>query len=142
MKIIACFAIASLTLMLGAFPSCSTDTGDAQKDKKARITNAVLEEVFNAVVKVGVSAGASALSGQNGQDVSAAVFQSASTINFGAAIAHVMHEASDPNVNVAPVAKVAAEQFLAANPQTPAEKALVANTIGAALQHVANQQAK
>lgn len=136
MRTIAFIAAALLILMT----SCSTDTGDPQKDRQGRITNAVLEEAFNAVLKVGVSSGVSALSGQNGQNVSAAVFQSASNINFGAAIAHVMNAASDPRVNVAPVARVAAEQFLAANPQTKSERTLVANTIGAALQQAANSR--
>lgn len=126
------FVVASL------FAGCATNTGVPWKDRLGRVSNAAGEELFNSVLSFGLSEGRNLLTGQNGQDAAAGAFQAASggLISSGA-FEHYMSAWAGPQV-----AAVAAEQFAKANPQTPAQSAKVANTIGAALQLAANMMAK
>lgn len=117
---------------------CATDTGDARRNQRGRITNAVLEEAFNAALKVGLSAGEGAVNGWAIQNGASAIFDNPQvSIDGGAALEHIILAAAGPEAK--PLAKAAAVQFDKANPKTPAEKAAVANTIGAGLQHAAAQ---
>lgn len=129
MKIIALLTISTL-----AFTSCATDTGDAAKDRRGRVTNAVLKEVFTAALSFGAAEGRAYLSGQNGQDAAAGAFEAAGqSFLSSSTFDHIVAAYAGPQV-----AKVAAQQFAKANPQTPGDRAMVANTIGAAFQQVAN----
>lgn len=130
MKIIA--AILALCLLSG----CATNTGDAAKDQRGRVTNAVLAEVFNAVVRAGVSAGGSALAGRNGQDAAHAAFIAAAQINGTEVLDRILVAYAGPQVQ--PVADAAMAQIAKVNPRTASDKVAVLNTIGAAIQSVAN----
>jgi uncharacterized membrane protein len=118
------------------YSSCATDTGDPKKDRQGRIANAVGEEVFNAVFKIAMASGQNAIAGRNGQDAAGAIFENVASIDGGAALSHIITAAAGPEAR--PVATEAARQFSAADPQTPAEKQFIVNTIGAAVQTAAN----
>lgn len=120
---------------------CSTNTGDPAKDRKERITNAVLEEVSSAAVKIALSAGEGAVNGwaiQNGASAIFATAQNPISIDGGAAVAHIISAAAGPATAV-PLANRAGELYASAAPITAADKALVLNTIAAGLQKGAAQ---
>lgn len=119
------------------FTGCSTNTGDAKKDTTGRVTNAVATEVFNAVLKAGMQYGTQALTGTNGQDAAKSIFENVAEIQGPSAIEHIMQAYAGPQVS--PVAQAAAAEFQRVNPQTPDEKSLILNTIGAAVQQAANE---
>lgn len=119
------------------FAGCSTNTGDATADRRGRVTNAVLEETFNSVLAFGLNQGASLIAGQNGQDAAHAIFTAANQgVLSSGGINHIVSAWAGPEVG-----SVVAAKMQEANPQTPADKVLVANTIGAAIQIAANQLA-
>lgn len=134
--VVAPFAVLAFALFLFAATGCETMSGNATKDRRGRITNAVASEAFSAVLKIGLGVGLNALEGRNGQDAAGAVFASATQIDGGAALARVLKAAAGPEI--APIANVAARQFDAAKPQTAAERKFLADTIGAAIQASAN----
>lgn len=126
------FAILTLVCLIFG---CATDSGDAAKDRRGRVTNAVLKTIFVAALNFGVSEGQSYLEGQNGQDAAHAAFLAADKgLISSSTINDLVTAYAGPQVG-----QVAAQQFTAANPQTPAESKAVANTIGAAFQEAANQ---
>lgn len=130
--------VAALLFLL--LQGCATMSGDPAADRRGRITNALGREVFSAVLQVGLGLGTNALAGRNGQDAAQAVFESAGRIDGGAALERVLLAAAGPKV--APLADAAAAELERANPQTAAERRLIVNTIGAAIQTAANIQAK
>lgn len=127
-----------LLLVCATFVSCKTDTGDAKKDTAGRVTNAALSEVFNSVLQAGLQYGTQSLTGQNGQDAAKSIFENVAVINGPEAIEHIMQAYAGPEV--APIAEVASSQLAKINPQTDADRVLIIQTIGAAVQQVANQQ--
>lgn len=127
-----------LLVFLSLFVGCNTDTGNLVKDRNGRVTNAVLKDVFNTVLQAGLSYGTASLSGQNGQDAAEAAFISAGESNGVNMIGDIMTAYAGPQV--APITNAALSALKQANPQTPAEKAAVLNTIGAAIQTAANQK--
>lgn len=127
----------AILLLAVALAGCATDTGNEANDRRGRVTNAVLEETFMSVLNFGLAEGASYVSGRNGQDAAQAAFAAAqSGILSSGGIQHIVSAAAGPKV-----ATVAAQSFAQANPQTPADAAKVADTIGAALQQANNQLA-
>lgn len=133
--IVRAVVIASLCAML--VTGCSTNTGDPKKDTAGRVTNAVATEVFNAVLKAGIQYGTQALTGTNGQDAAKSIFENVAVIDAPSAISHIMQAYAGPQV--APIAQVAEDEFKRVNPLTQADRELVLNTIGAAVQQVANE---
>jgi len=129
--------LASLLLCAALLTGCATTTGNVSTDARGRVTNAVAKEVFNAVLSFAMNEGVSYMTGQNGQDAAAGAFQAATGLVSSASIGRIVDAYAGPQVGI-----VAQQQFAAANPQTPADKALIANVIGAALQQAANQLAK
>lgn len=129
----------SAALLAITIISCSTDTGDANKDKAARIANAAGQELFTAALQIGLSAGEGAVNGYAEQHGASAIFDNPSAVQIdgAAAVQHLIAAAAGPSS--APVASAAATLFTAANPQTPAQKVQVANTIAAGLQAGAAQ---
>lgn len=128
---------AALFLLMG----CATDTGNEKTDKRGRITNAVLEELFSAATKIAISSAASAVDGYALQHGATALFTQAeapASIDGGAAIAHVIAAAAGPAART-PVANPLGTLYAKASPQTPADKKLVINTIAAGLQQGAAQ---
>lgn len=128
-----------LSLVLSAAllfsPSCATDTGNPSKDRAGRVTNAVLKNVFIAALNFGMSEGQSYIEGQNGQDAAHAAFLAADRgLISSTTLNDIVTAYAGPQVGA-----VAAQQFAAANPKTPADAKAVANTIGAAFQQAANQ---
>jgi len=124
-----------LTVALLFAPACATDTGNPSKDRAGRVTNAALKDIFLAALSFGASEGQSYLEGKNGQDAASAAFIAAGKglISSGT-FNDIVTAYAGPEVG-----QVAAAQFAKANPQTPADSAKVANTIGAAFQQAANQ---
>lgn len=127
-----------LIIILCALPlGCATDTPDAAANRRGRVTNAVAGEVFNAVLNFGLSEGRQYLTGQNGQDAAAGAFDAAAGLISSESIGRIVAAYAGPEV-----ATIAQTQFDAADPKTPGDKVLIANTIGAALQLAANQLTK
>lgn len=128
-----------LSLLFAAYliTGCQTDTGDAGKDRAGRVTNAVLTQVFNSALNYGLTEGQQYLTGQNGQDAAAGAFTAAAGLVSSDAIASYVKAYAGPQLGG--VTNALVQQ---ANPQTPSDTALVANTIGAAFQLAANQLAE
>lgn len=127
----------AVLLILWLIPGCATDTGDPKKDRQGRVTNAVLQDVFNIALQGAMSAGAAALQGQNGQDAANAAFESAALSGGVNLIGDAITAYAGPQAK--PIAVAAQKAVALASPQTPADKAAVLNTIGAAIQQAANQ---
>lgn len=125
-------------LVVTFFCGCATDTGDPGKDRRGRVTNAVAAEAAKVAWSFLLNSGESYLRGRNGQDAASAAFGAAVQSYDGAAgLSSIIRAAAGPQA-----ARVAEAAYLAADPRTPAEKAAVANTVGAAFQQVANATAK
>lgn len=126
-------------IVLFATVSCQTNTGDPKKDQQGRVANAVLQEVFNSALQIGLSAGEGAVNGYAEQHGASAIFAnpSAVTIDGSAAIQRIITAAAGPAST--PLAAQSAALFAKANPSTSADKVQVANTIGAGLQAAAAQ---
>lgn len=125
-----CFVVALL------FTSCSTNTGDPDKDRKGRVTNAVAAEAATVAWDFILSSGENYLKGQTGQDAASAAFAAAKDTvvmyDAGAGIARI-RAAAGPKV-----AAAAQQAITTANPQTPAQTKVAFNSIGAAFQSAAN----
>lgn len=130
--------VVAIVLILLLLPGCGTNTGNPSKDKAGAVTNAVLQDVFNQVLDAGLGVGASALEGQNGQDAAEAAFLAAGEHAGVDALGTILTAYAGPQI--APVATAATNALTGANPQTPADKVAVLNTIGAAIQTAADEQ--
>lgn len=133
------YPIALLLAVALLLSACATNTGNVSADTRGRVTNAVLKDVFNTVVSAGIQYGVSSLTGQNGQDAAEAAFLSAGQANGVSAFRDI--EAAYAGPQIKPVVDVALDAIAKANPQSAADRVLVLNTVGAAIQSVANQYA-
>lgn len=124
-----------VALLCGLFVAgCATDTGDPAKDRRGRVTNAVATEAAKVAWSFLLTSGENYLAGRNGQDAAKAAFGAAIQSYDGAAgLSNIIRAAAGPQA-----AQVAHAAYVAADPQTPAQKIAVANSIGAAFQQVAN----
>lgn len=121
---------------------CATNTGDETKDRRGRVTNAVLENIAKAVGQVALSTLTNAATQQlNGNKVDLAqaasegLWKNAGTIVDSNSLTNVINAWSGGAIK--PVAAVAAQKFEEAKPVTPAEKAAVVNTIAASISKAA-----
>lgn len=129
MKSLILVIVAAISLI-----GCATDTGDAAKDRRGRVTNAVLESIASAVGKVAIStltnAATQQMSGGKVDLASAAsqgLWTNATSIVDSNTVAKIVNAWSDDSIK--PVAAIAAQKFAEVNPQTPAEKVAVVNAI-------------
>lgn len=123
-------AAAALVCVAG----CATDTGNPSADRRGRVTNAIGQEVFNAVLRFGLNQGSALLTGQNGQDAAKGAFQAAAGLVSSDSVRRVIAAYAGPEV-----AAVAQAAYDKAAPASQPERAYIVNTIGAALQQAANQ---
>lgn len=115
-------------------PGCATDTGNPKTDQRGRVVNAVATEAAKVAWSFLLTSGENYLAGQNGQDAAKSAFGAAIQGYDGAAgLANIVKAAAGPQA-----AQVASAAYIAANPQTPAQKVAVANSVGAAFQQFAN----
>lgn len=129
-KYILILSLASLALS-----GCATDTGDAKKDARGRAINETGKQVFNAIVKFGLSEGSQYLAGRNGQDAAAGAFEAAKGATSSFNIGDIITAYAGPEIG-----DVAHEQMIVAKPANAIEAKYIANVIGAGLQLVANRQ--
>lgn len=125
-------------------PACQTDTGNPTKDRNARVTNATLAIVGRAVENFAFNSFMNmAEDGINGKKID---FGSSASVGLATTAKTLVNEKDVQSVidawsgNQLPaIAKQAATQFAVANPQTPADRVAVANTISVALSNATSK---
>ena len=105
----------------------------------AAVVKALETDAYNAVLQTATAYAGSAMAGQNGQDAALAAFEAAAIPNGAAAIGTLLTAYAGPEI-AAVKATVQTEVAKLTSKGVPAKDAL--NTVGAALQTVANQSAK
>lgn len=113
--------------------TCATIPQANQDDAK----QALLADVYNTVYDGAANYTNSVMQGQNGQDAAEAAFIAAGTKNGIAAIGTLLKDYAGPGISA--LAQKINAAVSKANPKTPADQTAVLNTVGAALQTVANQ---
>lgn len=104
-------------------------TGNAHTDKRHRIENAVGAIAGQVVWNFAMSSVENFVAQKTGQTAAQTLFQSAAKIDGAAAIESLVSAAAGSKLGA-----VTAEAYVTANPQTKAERVMVVNSIGAALQ--------
>ena len=133
------FSIALVVILALLLASCATDTLDLAANRRGRITNAVLGEVASVVAKAAWQTLANmALSGGDtdfAHSAAAGLWSASTSVDGSAMIRRVINVASDDQLK--PIATAASAAFTKANPTTPAEAAVVTNTIAKAISDTA-----
>lgn len=120
----------SIVLALLMLPGClNTQTGNPATDKRHRIENAVGAVAAQVVWNFALNSAENFVAGNKGQNAAQVAFASVQKIDGAAALQSIITAAAGPKLG-----QVAAEAYVTANPQTKAEKVMVINSIGAALQ--------
>lgn len=132
------FAIIAIIAITALLSSCATDTGDVTKDRRDRVTNAILSAVGKAVASAAVSTLTNAATQQmNGSKVDLAQAASQGLWTNVGSIAN--SDSLEKVINawsggaIKPIAAVAAQKFNEAHPVTPEDKKQVVATIANAI---------
>ena len=116
------------------FTGClNTQTGNATTDRRHRIENAAGTVAAQVVWDFALDRAGAFVSGDKGQTAAQAAFRAVSKVDSAAALQSIVAAAAGPKLGA-----VAGEAYTTANPQTPAERTVVINSIGAALQTASN----
>lgn len=121
----------TLLILAALLTGClSTNTGNPSTDKIHATENAVGKVAAQVVWNFALSSAENFVAQKIGADTAHSLFQAVGQIRSASDLAAAV---TDPKL-----ADIAVRAFTAANPQTPAQKAAVVNSIAAALQTASN----